>query len=611
MGKVIGIDLGTTNSVCAYVDRRDPVVIINAEGGRITPSVVGISKDGERFVGDIAKRQLLINPEATVHSIKRFMGRRYAEAQHEMGLVQYKVVETPNGDCGVEIRGRVYMPQEVAAMILQKLRRSAEDFLGEGVTEAVITVPAYFTDRQRQATKDAGTIAGLDVLRILNEPTAAALSYVHNRKKSSTIAVYDFGGGTFDISILEVDRDLAEVRATRGNNALGGADLDQHVVTWLLDRFHKEHNLDISQDKVVLQRLRDAAERAKVELSSAMQAEIHLPFLVADSAGPKHLQCTLSRSVFEGLAQDLFDSTLFECEQALNDCRMGPQDIDEVILVGGSSRIPRIQEMVQTLFGRPLNKSFNPDEVVAVGAAIQAGILEGDVKAVTLLDVTNFSLGLEVAGRRCAPLIPKNTTLPTQKTQMVSSVVDNQSVVKIHILQGESQSALENVSLGEFELQGIEPAPRGEPRIQVKFSIDTNGIVQVSARDERSGVTNQVTIESPTGMTPMQLDDAKAEAATAYGTSTAASPVEEESSELRQLREQVEKQLASLEGFLRDNRGFLYKKDIFEIEQALKRGRMALLKSSDKSNLDELSTYLARFFAHLADKAGGGDAPIH
>ena len=416
---------------------------------------------------------------------------------------------------------------------------------------------------------------------------------------------------TFDISILEVDRDLAEVRATRGNNALGGADLDQHVVTWLLDRFHKEHKLDISQDKVVLQRLRDAAERAKLELSSAMQAEIHLPFLVADNSGPKHLQCTLSRDVFEGLAQELFDSTLLECEQALNDCHMDPQDIDEVILVGGSSRIPRVQEMVQTLFGRPLNKSFNPDEVVAVGAAIQAGILEGDVKAVTLLDVTNFSLGLEVEGRRCAPLIPKNTTIPTQKTQMVSSVVDNQSVVKIHILQGESQSALENVSLGEFELQGIEPAPRGVPRIQVKFSIDTNGIVQVSALDVRSGVTNQVTIESPTGMTPMQLDDAKVEAATAFDSSSAASPVEEESSELRQLREQVEKQLASLEGFLRDNRGFLYKKDIFEIEQALKRGRMALLKSSDKSNLDELSTYLARFFAHLADKAGGGDAPIH
>lgn len=612
MGKVIGIDLGTTNSVCAYVDRRDPVVIINAEGGRITPSVVGISKNGERFVGDIAKRQLLINPEATVHSIKRFMGRRYAEAHHEMDLVQYKVVETRNGDCGVEIGGRVYLPQEVAAMILQKLRRSAEDFLGEAVTEAVITVPAYFTDRQRQATKDAGTIAGLDVLRILNEPTAAALSYVHNRRKSSTIAVYDFGGGTFDISILEVDRDIAEVRTTRGNNALGGADVDQRLVDWLLDRFHKEHNLDVSEDKVVLQRLRDAAERAKLELSSAMQADIHLPFLVADSSGPKHLQCTLSRGVFEGLAQELFDSTLSECEQALNDCRLGPQDIDEVILVGGSSRIPRVQEMVQALFGRPLNKSFNPDEVVAVGAAIQAGILEGDVKAVTLLDVTNFSLGLEVEGRRCARLIPKNTTIPTQKTQLVSTVVDNQSTVKIHVLQGESQSALENVSLGEFELQGIEPAPRGEPRIQVKFSIDTNGIVQVSARDDRSGVSNQVTIAAPTGMTPMQLDDAREEAASAYDGGSAPAPVDEgQSSELRLLREQVEKQLASLEGFLRDNRGFLHKKDIFEIEQALKRGRMALIKSSDKSNLDELSTYLARFFAHLADKAGGGDAPIH
>ena len=604
MGKVIGIDLGTTNSVCAYMDRRDPIVIINAEGGRITPSVVGISKNGERFVGDIAKRQLLINPEATIHSIKRFMGRRYKDADNDIALVQYKVVETKNGDAAVEIGDRRYLPQEIAAMILQKLRKSAEDFLGEQVSEAVITVPAYFTDRQRQATKDAGTIAGLDVLRIINEPTAAALAYVHDRRKSSTIAVYDFGGGTFDISILEVDRDLAEVRATRGNNQLGGADIDRKVVEWLLEQFHREHGIDVSEDKVVLQRLRDAAERAKLELSSAMETDIHLPFLLADAGGPKHLQCSLSRYTFESLAQALFDETIEECQRALQDCRLAPDDVDEVILVGGSSRIPKIQEMVKGLFERPLNKTFNPDEVVAIGAAIQAGILEGDVKAVTLLDVTNFSLGIEVEGRRAAKLIPKNTTIPAQKTQLVSTVVDNQRTVKIHVLQGESPLARENVSLGEFELQGIEPAPRGVPRIQVKFAIDANGIVQVSAKDSRSGASNAITIDAPTGLSQMEIDQLREEHA---GHSEAV----EESEDVKQLRHQIEKQLVSLESFLRDNRGFLQKKDVFEIEQALKRGRMALLKSSDKGNLDELSMYLARFFAHLADKTGAGDTPIH
>ena len=605
MGKVIGIDLGTTNSVCAYMDRRDPVVIINAEGGRVTPSVVGISKNGERFVGDIAKRQLLINPEATIHSIKRFMGRRYQELKpHELEMVQYNLVETRNGDAGVEIGDRVYLPQEISAMVLQKLRKSAEDFLGEPVTEAVITVPAYFTDRQRQATKDAGTIAGLDVLRIINEPTAAALSYVHNRKKSSTIAVYDFGGGTFDISILEVDRDLAEVRATRGNNTLGGADIDRRIVEWLLGQFQKEHGIDVSEDKVVLQRLRDAAERAKLELSSAHETDIHLPFLLADASGPKHLQCSLSRYTFESLATPLFDQTMEECRKALEECRLGPEDIDEVILVGGSSRIPKVQEMVKNLFDRPLNKGFNPDEVVAIGAAIQAGILEGDVKAVTLLDVTNFSLGIEVEGRRAAKLIPKNTTIPTQKTQLVSTVIDNQRTVKIHVLQGESPNARENVSLGEFELQGIEPAPRGVPRIQVKFAIDANGMVQVSAKDTRSGVSNAVTIEAPTGLSQVEIDELREE-------HSSYDQRGDESDDLKALRHQIEKQLVSLEGFLRDNRGFLHKKDIFEIEQALKRGRMALLKSSDKGNLDDLSLYLARFFAHLADKTGGGDAPVH
>ncbi len=604
MGKVIGIDLGTTNSVCAYMDRRDPQIIINEEGGRVTPSVVGFSKNGERFVGDIAKRQLLINPDATVHSIKRFIGRSYNDATHDADIVSYEIAETRNGECGVAISERVYTPQEISAMILQKLRKSAEDFLGEEISEAVITVPAYFTDRQRQATKDAGTIAGLNVLRIINEPTAAALAYVHDRRKTSTIAVYDFGGGTFDISVLEVDRDLAEVRTTRGNNRLGGADIDRRIVDWLLEEFHKEHGLDPSEDKVVLQRLRDAAERAKLELSTALETEIHLPFLLTSNSGPKHLQCSLSRATFEALATPLFEQTVEECRQALEDIRMEASEIDEVILVGGSSRIPRVQEMVRQLFERPLNKSFNPDEVVAIGAAIQAGILEGDVKAVTLLDVTNFSLGIEVEGRRFAKLIPKNTTLPAQKTQLVSTVVEDQKTVRIHVLQGESPYARDNVSLGEFELTGISPAPRGVPRIQVKFAIGIDGIVNVSATDTRSGMVEKVVIEAPTSLSPTEIDDLRDEAAS-YERQA------EENAELKELRHRIEKQLMALEEFLRDNRGFLHKKDIFELEQALKRGRMALVKSSDRTNLEGLSMYLSRFFAHLSDKTGGGDTPVH
>jgi molecular chaperone DnaK len=603
MGKVIGIDLGTTNSVCAYIDRREPQIIINEEGGRVTPSVVGISKSGERFVGDIAKRQLLINPESTVHSIKRFMGKTYREASQDVALASYQVIEMSNGDAGVQIEGRTYTPQEISAMILQKLRKSAEDFLGESVTEAVITVPAYFTDRQRQATKDAGTIAGLNVLRIINEPTAAALAYVHDRRRSSMIAVYDFGGGTFDISILEVDRDVAEVRATRGNNTLGGADIDYKVVEWLLEQFFSQHSIDVSKDRVVMQRLRDAAERAKVALSSALEADIHLPFLLADASGPKHLQCTLTRATLEALAGELFNRTVEECRAALNESNISPGEIDEVIMVGGSSRIPRVQELVKELFGRPLNKSFNPDEVVAIGAAVQAGILEGDVKAVTLLDVTNFSLGIEVEGRRFAKLIPKGTNIPTQRTQLVSSVVDNQRVVKIHVLQGESPNARDNVSLGEFELSGIQAAPRGVPRVEVRFAIDSNGIMNISAKDTSTGSAENLTIQAPTGLSQIEIDRLRDEAQSYWNK-------EEATQEVKELRHSIEKQLVALENFLRDNRGFLHKKDIFELEQALKRGRMALVKSADKSNLDDLSVYLSRFMAHLVEKTGGY-SPIH
>ena len=602
MGKVIGIDLGTTNSVVAYMDRREPRVIINEEGGRVTPSVVGFAKGNERFVGDIAKRQMLINPEATIHSVKRFMGKRYREAGRDIPLVNYEVVESKNGDVAIKVGGRLYAPPELSAMILQKLKRSAEDFLGEPVTEAIITVPAHFNDRQRQATKDAGTIAGLNVLRIINEPTAAAMAYVHDRRKSATIAVYDFGGGTFDISIVTIDADVGEVRATRGNNALGGGDLDRILVDWLLDQFRREHNVDVSGDKIVRQRLRDAAERAKIELSTANDTEIHLPFLTADAQGPRHLQCTLNRATFEALTMPLLEKTIDECRKVLSEAGLGTDDIEEVVMVGGSSRIPRVKDLVKEFFRRPLNHAFNPDEVVAIGAAIQAGVLEGEVKSVTLLDVTNLSLGIEVEGRRFAKLIPKNTTIPAQKVQMVSTVVDNQRAVKIHVLQGESQLAGENVSLGEFELVGLEPAPRGVPRIEVKFAIDASGIVNVSARDGR-GRESQVTIRAPTGFSKSELEEMRVETQSHDGR-------REGTSEVKDLRFTVEKQIVALEAFIREHKAVMHKTDVAEAEQALKRGRMALAKSNDKTNLEDTSGYLRRFYAHLCDKLGVSIIPI-
>ena len=597
MGKVIGIDLGTTNSVVAYMDRREPRVIINEEGGRVTPSVVGFSKTGERFVGEIAKRQMLINPDATIHSVKRFMGKRFREAGRDIPLVNYEVAENRNGDAAVRVAGRLYSPQELSAIILQKLKGSAEDFLGEPVTEAIITVPAHFNDRQRQATKDAGTIAGLNVLRIINEPTAAALAYVHDRRKNATIAVYDFGGGTFDISIVHIDRDVGEVRSTRGNNALGGADIDRCLVDWLAEQFKDENGVDVSGDRIVRQRLRDAAERAKIELSTAMETAIHLPFLVADASGPRHLQIRLSRAMFETLAGPFFDQTIDECRKVMEESGLSPADIDEVVMVGGSSRIPRVKELVKEFFNRPLNHAFNPDEVVAIGAAIQAGVLEGEVKSVTLLDVTNLSLGIEVEGRRFAKLIPKNTTIPAQKVQLVSTVIDNQRAVKIHVLQGESALSTENVSLGEFDLVGLDPALRGVPRIEVKFAIDASGIVNVSARDGR-GLQNQVTIRAPAGLSKLEIEEAKSEAE-AHDTRR------EAAAETKDLRFAVEKQIVALETLLREHKAVLHKQDSAEAEQALNRGRMALAKRTDKTNLEDTANYLKRFAAHLLDKLGG------
>jgi len=505
MGKVIGIDLGTTNSVGALLEGGETRVIISEEGGRVTPSVVGFAKDGTRFVGEIAKRQLLINPQATVHSLKRFIGKRMDEVDDLVDLVTYIVQANDKGMAAVRVNDDVYTPQELSALILWKIKTAAEAYLGEPVTEAVITVPAYFTDSQRQATKDAGTIAGLDVLRIINEPTAAALAYVHQRQGKARIAVYDWGGGTFDISILQVDSDIAEVLATRGNNVLGGTDVDQKIVEWLVGVFEDETGVNVRGDTVVMQRLRDAAERAKIELSSTTTSQIHLPFLLSDETGPKHLQATLTREVFEQMAADLFDLTMQECTAAMNDAGIVAGDIDEVIMVGGSSRIPKIQAMVEALFGRTLNKSFHPDEVVAIGAAVQASILGGDTKAVTLLDVTNFSLGIEVQGSRMAVLIPKNTTIPTEATRLVSTVQENQSTVKIHVLQGENDNANDNVSMGQFELHNIQPGARGEPRIEVHFNIDTSGIVRVSAEDSRSGVSDEIEIASPMGLSEEEI----------------------------------------------------------------------------------------------------------
>ncbi len=595
MSTIIGIDLGTTNSVCAFIERGEPKVIINEEGGRTTPSVVGFAKDGERFVGDIAKRQMHINPEATVHSIKRFMGRKFSECAEDRQLIAYSLVAAPNGECGVPIGDRIYSPREISAMVLQKLRHAAEDYLGEKVTEAVITVPAYFTDSQRQATRDAGTIAGLDVLRIINEPTAAALAYVHDRKTACRIAVYDFGGGTFDVSIVEVDADIAEVRATRGDNRLGGADIDNVLVNWLRKRFEAEHNVQVGQDRIVLQRLRDAAERAKMELSTAHSTDIHLPFLTADARGPRHLQATLDRATFEKMITPVVRRTIDECRRAMADCGLQNSDIQEVVMVGGSSRIPLVQRMVEEAFGRPLNKGFNPDEVVAIGAAVQAGILEGELKSVTLLDVTNFSLGIEVAGGRFAPLIPKNTTIPAQRTQLVSTVVDNQRTVKIHILQGESPKSRENVSLGQFELTGIQPGTAGSPRIRVQFAIDASGMVQVSAKDLRSGVSETVDIDVPTHMSRQEVERLREE-------TKAAEKETEGERELKRLRRDLENKLVTIEALLRDNRGAIHKSEIAGIEQALKRGRMAILKSADQRNLTDLSAYLQRVESHVRSK---------
>jgi molecular chaperone DnaK len=570
MSKIIGIDLGTTNSVVAVMEGGEPTVVTNPEGGRLTPSVVAFTKTGERPVGQVAKRQAVTNPENTVFSIKRFMGRRFTEVTEEMTMVPYKVTQGPNGDVRVRAQAKDYTPPEISAMILQKLKQAAEEHLGQPVTQAVITVPAYFNDAQRQATKDAGQIAGLEVKRIVNEPTAAALAYGLDKKKDETIAVYDFGGGTFDISILEVGEGVVEVKSTNGDTHLGGDNLDQRVIDWIITEFRKSDGIDLGKDRMALQRLKEAAEKAKMELSTVAETDINLPFITADQSGPKHLSLKLTRSKFEQLVEDLIQRTVGPTRRALSDAGVDPSKIDEVVLVGGSTRIPRVQQVVRELFGKEPHKGVNPDEVVAVGAAIQAGVLAGEVKDLLLLDVTPLSLGIETLGGVMTTLIPRNTTIPTRKSEVFSTAADNQTQVEVHVLQGERQFARDNRTLGRFNLVGLPPAPRGMPQIEVTFDIDANGIVNVQAKDKGTGKEQKITITASSGLSKDEVDRMMREA-------ESHAEDDRKRREVTDARNQADGLIYQIEKTLNENREKIPVGDIGRIESAV----AALKKSSE------------------------------
>ena len=605
MGKIIGIDLGTTNSVVAVMEGGEPKVIPNEEGGRTTPSVVGFTKNGERLVGQVAKRQAITNPENTVYSIKRFMGRRFDEVNEEMKMVPYKVVQS--GDhVAIVAQGKEHTPPQISAMILQKLKKAAEDYLGETVTDAVITVPAYFNDAQRQATKDAGKIAGLEVKRIINEPTAAALAYGLDKKKDETIAVYDFGGGTFDISILEVGEGVIEVKSTNGDTHLGGDNIDQRIVDWLIDEFKKDEGLNLRDkgNEMALQRLRDGAERAKIELSTTMQTEINLPFITADASGPKHLVKTLTRSKLEEMVKDIIDRSIGPCKAALKDAGITPDKIDEVVLVGGQTRMPRIQALVKEIFGKEPHKGVNPDEVVAVGAAIQGGVLGGEVKDLLLLDVTPLTLSIETMGGVATQMIQRNTTIPTKKTEMFSTAADNQTSVEVHVMQGERPMARDNRTLGKFHLTGLPPAPRGMPQIEVTFDIDANGILNVNAKDMATGKDQKITITSSSGLSKEEVErmakDADAHAAEDKG-----------KREEVEARNQLDGMVYSIEKMLREHGDKISGQERSDVENALADAKKAL-EGTDAGAMNKARENLTSASHKLAEamyKASSAQTP--